>query len=204
MSRVQEHLHLVTEISQEELYILDPELVSKETVGTSPGMPDLVGPEGPDRRFNFPDSPRSSSATARPSESDSELIDCIETRDLNRLTELHLQGADLTLQDSAGCSLLHRAVMAGDTEVLKYLLQHVPTSHLDITEKETGETALHKAVSSSQRTICHLLVEAGASLTKTDLQGETPRQRAENNKNPELTEYLEKRQIQREDQETPV
>ncbi|KAK1875765.1 Diacylglycerol kinase zeta, partial [Dissostichus eleginoides] len=58
IDRAQEHLNLVTEISQEELYILDPELVSKETVGTSPGMPDLVGPEGPDRRFNFPDSPR--------------------------------------------------------------------------------------------------------------------------------------------------
>ncbi|KAI9532689.1 hypothetical protein NQZ68_030631 [Dissostichus eleginoides] len=59
IDRAQEHLNLVTEISQEELYILDPELVSKETVGTSPGMPDLVGPEGLDRRFNFPDSPRS-------------------------------------------------------------------------------------------------------------------------------------------------
>lgn len=35
----QEHLNYVTEISQDELFILDPELVTKETVGTSPGMP---------------------------------------------------------------------------------------------------------------------------------------------------------------------
>lgn len=33
-----------------------------------------------------------------------------------------------------------------------------------------GETALHKAASSCQRSICHYLVEAGASLMKTDLQ----------------------------------
>ncbi|MEQ2285999.1 hypothetical protein AMECASPLE_037688, partial [Ameca splendens] len=45
-----EHLNYVTEISQEELYILDPELVVKETVGTSPSMPD---------EFSFPCSPSS-------------------------------------------------------------------------------------------------------------------------------------------------
>lgn len=33
-----------------------------------------------------------------------------------------------------------------------------------------GETALHKAASSCQRSICHYLVEGGASLLKTDLQ----------------------------------
>lgn len=33
-----------------------------------------------------------------------------------------------------------------------------------------GETALHKAASSCQSSICHYLVEAGASLVKTDLQ----------------------------------
>lgn len=46
----QEHLNYVTEISQDELYILDPELVAKETVGTSPSLPD---------QFSFPCSPSS-------------------------------------------------------------------------------------------------------------------------------------------------
>lgn len=56
----QEHLNYVTEISQEELYILDPELVSKETVGTSPSMPDLVdSEEHQDQQFAFPCSPSS-------------------------------------------------------------------------------------------------------------------------------------------------
>ncbi|XP_070686583.1 diacylglycerol kinase zeta isoform X1 [Pempheris klunzingeri] len=275
IDRAQEHLNYVTEISQEELYILDPELVAKETVGTSPGMPDLVDSEehqDQQRQFAFPCSPssfssadtprvrdfqrkrissdssvadalsQSSSKTAlcrrgakilnvhrsnttladfRPiispssatssshdPEKDAELINCIKTEDLNRLMELHQAGADFLLQDAAGCTLLHHAVEAGSKEILKYLIDNVPTSHLDITERETGETALHKAASSCQRSICHYLVEAGASLMKTDLQGETPKQRAEKADDQELAEYLENRQhyqmIQREDQETAV
>uniref|UniRef100_A0A4W6BLC9 Diacylglycerol kinase n=1 Tax=Lates calcarifer TaxID=8187 RepID=A0A4W6BLC9_LATCA len=178
IDRAQEHLNYVTEISQEELYILDPELVSKETVGTSPGMPDLVDSE--------------------------------EHQDQQRqfLMELHQQGADILLQDAAGCTLLHHAVQVGNKDIVKYLIDHAPTSHLDVTEKQTGETALHKAATSCQRSICHFLVEAGASLMKTDLQGETPKQRAEKASDQELAEYLENRQhyqmIQREDQETAV
>ncbi|XP_065812857.1 diacylglycerol kinase zeta isoform X2 [Labrus bergylta] len=279
IDRAQEHLNYVTEISQDELYILDPELVAKETVGTSPGMPDLVDSEGhqeQQRQFAFPCSPSSptssttpttsttprvrefqrkrissdssvadalsesssktalcrrgakiinvhrsnttlanfrpiispSSATSHDPEKDAELINCIKTEDLNRLTELHQQGADLLLQDPAGCTLLHHAVEAGSKDILKYLVDNVPTSHLDVTERETGETALHKAASSCQRSICHYLVEAGASLMKTDLQGETPKQCAEKADDQELSEYLENRQhyqmIQREDQETAV
>lgn len=41
----QEHLNYVSEISQEEIFILDPELVVMMTVATSPSaMPDLVNP----------------------------------------------------------------------------------------------------------------------------------------------------------------
>ncbi|XP_073327776.1 diacylglycerol kinase zeta isoform X2 [Pagrus major] len=273
IDRAQEHLNYVTEISQEELYILDPELVVKETVGTSPGMPDLVDSEehqDQQRQFAFPCSPSSptsststrmrdfqrkrissdssvadalsqsssktalcrrgakiinvhrsnttladfrpiispSSATSHDPEKDAELINCIRTEDLTRLMELHQQAADILLQDAAGCTLLHHAVEVGSKEILKYLIDNVPTPHLDITERETGETALHKAASSCQRSICHYLVEAGASLMKTDLQGETPKQRAEKANDQELAEYLENRQhyqmIQREDQETAV
>lgn len=39
---LQEHLNYVTEISQDELFVLDPELVLTQTVGTSPAVPDLV------------------------------------------------------------------------------------------------------------------------------------------------------------------
>uniref|UniRef100_A0A3P8RVS8 Diacylglycerol kinase n=1 Tax=Amphiprion percula TaxID=161767 RepID=A0A3P8RVS8_AMPPE len=240
IDRAQEHLNYVTEISQEELYILDPELVAKETVGTSPGMPDLVDSEehqDQQRQFAFPCSPTSPTSSATPRDfqrkrisSDSSVADALSqssskttlcsTDDgvkLNlttvvvvvvQLTELHQQGADILLQDADGCTLLHHAVEVGCKDIVKYLIENVPTSHLDVTEKETGETALHKAATSCQRSICHFLVEGGASLMKTDLQGETPKQRAEKAEDGELSEYLDNCQhyqmIQREDQETAV
>uniref|UniRef100_A0A4W5MPE8 Diacylglycerol kinase n=1 Tax=Hucho hucho TaxID=62062 RepID=A0A4W5MPE8_9TELE len=179
IDRAQEHLNYVTEISQDELFILDPELVITETVSTSPGMPDLVDSSG-----EFP-------------EASSKF-----------LKELHKLGADLSVQDPSGCTLLHYAVDTGSKETVKYILDNAPTDILDVTEKENGETVLHKAASLCQRTICHYLVEAGASLMKTDLQGDTPKHRAEKAKDAELAAYLENRQhyqmIQREDQETAV
>uniref|UniRef100_A0A674BLE9 Diacylglycerol kinase n=2 Tax=Salmo trutta TaxID=8032 RepID=A0A674BLE9_SALTR len=179
IDRAQEHLNYVTEISQDDLYILDPELVIKETVGTSPGMPDLVDSYG----------------ECKTPESLTELIECVKTEDLERLTELHKQGADIFTQDTLGCTLLHYAVEVGCKEIVKYII-------------DNGQTALHKAAFTRQRTICHYLVEAGASLMKTDLQGETPKRRAEKANDQELAEYLENRQhyqmIQREDQETAV
>lgn len=136
------------------------------------------------------------------------MINCIQTDDLNALVQLHQQGADFLLQDAAGCTLLHHAVEAGNTEILKFLVDRVPSSYLDVTERATGDTALHKAASSGQTGLCRQLVEAGASLLKTDLQGETPKQRAERAAAAELAEYLDPRHryhtIANEDQETVV
>uniref|UniRef100_A0A6Q2WQ61 Diacylglycerol kinase n=1 Tax=Esox lucius TaxID=8010 RepID=A0A6Q2WQ61_ESOLU len=200
IDRAQEHLNFVTEISQDDLYILDPELIIKETVGTSPGMPDLVDSYGecqtPEScQFAFPSS--SSSPTSSP-----------EPSIFSQFTELHKQEADIFMKDPLGSTLLHYAVEVGCNEIVKYILDHAPPSLLDATDKETGETALHKAAFMRRRTICHYLVEAGASLMKTDLRGETPKRRAEKANDQELAEYLENRQhyqmIQREDQETVV
>lgn len=38
----------------------------------------------------------------------------------------------------------------------------------------SGETCLHQAAALGQRTICHYIVEAGASLMKTDQQVSGP------------------------------
>uniref|UniRef100_A0A8B9HLT3 Diacylglycerol kinase n=1 Tax=Astyanax mexicanus TaxID=7994 RepID=A0A8B9HLT3_ASTMX len=175
----EEHLNYVTEISQDELFILDPELVTKETVGTSPGMPEMV------------------EEVAESSNSSDQF-----------LQELHTQGASLAVSDALGCTLLHYAVDVGSKEMVKYIINNAPPSILDAMEKETGETALHKAAASCHRTICGYLVEAGASLIKTDLQGDTPKVHAERALDWELAEYLENRQhhqmIQRDDQETAV
>uniref|UniRef100_A0A3Q4N134 Diacylglycerol kinase n=1 Tax=Neolamprologus brichardi TaxID=32507 RepID=A0A3Q4N134_NEOBR len=121
IDRAQEHLNYVTEISQEELYILDPELVSKETVGTSPSMPDLVdSEEHQDQQFAFPCSPPS------PTSPTSGLLSMCALEQIAvfvvQLRELHQQGADLLLQDGDGCTLLHHAVEAGCKDIVKYLI----------------------------------------------------------------------------------
>ncbi|KAJ8782940.1 hypothetical protein J1605_009548 [Eschrichtius robustus] len=41
-TKVYEHLHFVMEISQDEIFILDPDMVLSQQAGTPPGMPDLV------------------------------------------------------------------------------------------------------------------------------------------------------------------
>uniref|UniRef100_A0A663LV05 Diacylglycerol kinase n=1 Tax=Athene cunicularia TaxID=194338 RepID=A0A663LV05_ATHCN len=180
----QEHLNYVTEISQDELYVLDPELVITQTVGTSPAMPDLVdssatptgGGAGPQEGWAF--------------------------------QELHRAGRDLMVRDSSGQTVLHHAVKSGSKDIVKYIIENAPSEILDATEEKNGETSLHQAAALRQRTICHYIVEAGASLMKTDLQGDTPKHRAEKANDPDLAAYLENRQhyqmIQREDQETAV
>ncbi|RXM34379.1 Diacylglycerol kinase zeta [Acipenser ruthenus] len=295
IDRAQEHLNYVTEISQDELFILDPELVITETVGTSPGMPDLVDSSGQfsgpgAQQFAFPSSSSSPPSSPVPSptspHSDSEalarrqkkslfsshsgfpfpvkkrilelqkasqrkrissdssvaealahseslrstkpplsrpektavcntdkvsaeaLIEAVKSTDLQKFRELHKLGGDLMVQDSTGWTLLHHAVSVGSKEIVRYIIDNAPPEILDLTEKVSGETALHKAASLHQRSICHYLVEAGASLMKTDLQGDTPKHRAEKSNDLELAAYLENRQhyqmIQREDQETAV
>ncbi|XP_073318460.1 diacylglycerol kinase zeta-like isoform X4 [Pagrus major] len=267
IDRAQEHLNYVSEISQEEIFILDPELVVMMTVGTSPSaMPDLVNPSSSlvnssssqRQRVNSDSSAaealthnstpvasklsragcihRSNTTAAdfkprlrqeksqKTSETEREkemLIECVKNKDMKKLQELHLKGADLTTLDLSGCTLLHHAVSTGSKEMVRYILDNVLSSHflssvcfpapsdlLDVTEKLHGETVLHRAASLCHRTICHYLVEAGASLMKTDLQGDTPKNRAEKAHDAELAAYLENRQhyqmIQREDQETAV
>ncbi|XP_007235211.3 diacylglycerol kinase zeta isoform X1 [Astyanax mexicanus] len=252
IDRAQEHLNYVTEISQDELFILDPELVTKETVGTSPGMPGMVEEvaesSNSSDQFAFPANSQAPSPLCRAAgqrkrmscdgtnpegqtdavvsineslcRSDDTvwntadkdtikmLIGSVKSGNFKKLQELHTQGASLAVSDALGCTLLHYAVDVGSKEMVKYIINNAPPSILDAMEKETGETALHKAAASCHRTICGYLVEAGASLIKTDLQGDTPKVHAERALDWELAEYLENRQhhqmIQRDDQETAV
>uniref|UniRef100_A0A8B9J0D8 Diacylglycerol kinase n=1 Tax=Amazona collaria TaxID=241587 RepID=A0A8B9J0D8_9PSIT len=217
IDRAQEHLNYVTEISQDELYVLDPELVLTQTVGTSPAMPDLVdlsaAPTGD--HFAFP--PSSSSPPSSPAPSTEpercllhkdDLIEAAKSGNFSKFQELHQAGRDLMMRDSSGQTVLHHAVKSGSKDIVKYIIENAPSEILDATEEENGETCLHQAAALRQRTICHYIVEAGASLMKTDLQGDTPKHRAEKANDPDLAAYLENRQhyqmIQREDQETAV
>ncbi|KAM6074597.1 diacylglycerol kinase zeta isoform 2-T2 [Chlamydotis macqueenii] len=217
IDRAQEHLNYVTEISQDELYVLDPELVITHTVGTSPAMPDLVdlsaSPSG--HHFAFPSSSSSPPCSPAPSaepehcllHKDDLLIEAAKSGNFSKFQELHRAGRDLMVRDSSGQTVLHHAVKSGSKDIVKYIIENAPSEILDATE-ENGETSLHQAAALRQRTICHYIVEAGASLMKTDLQGDTPKHRAEKANDPDLAAYLENRQhyqmIQREDQETAV
>ncbi|XP_019471097.1 diacylglycerol kinase zeta [Meleagris gallopavo] len=217
IDRAQEHLNYVTEISQDELYVLDPELVITQTVGTSPAMPDLVDSSAtpPGHHFAFPSSSSSPPCSPAPS-TDAELcllhkddlIEAAKSGNFSKFQELHRAGRDLMVRDSSGRTVLHHAVISGSKDIVKYIIENAPSEILDATEEENGETSLHQAAALRHRTICHYIVEAGASLMKTDLQGDTPKHRAEKANDPDLAAYLENRQhyqmIQREDQETAV
>ncbi|XP_049635537.1 diacylglycerol kinase zeta isoform X2 [Suncus etruscus] len=200
IDRAQEHLNYVTEIAQDEIYILDPELLgaSAQTDLPTPTSPLPTSPCSP--------TPRSGPGGDTPPRGE-ELVEAAQRNDFCKLQELHRAGGDLLHRDAHGRTLLHHAVSNGCKEVVRYLLDHAPTEILDAVE-ENGETCLHQAAALGQRTICHYIVEAGASLMKTDQQGDTPRQRAEKAQDTELAAYLEKRQhyqmVQREDQETAV
>ena len=52
------------------------------------------------------------------------------------------------------------------------------------------QTALHKAAWYGYRTICHTLVEAGASLSRLDYQNNAPYDKAKQNGDRELARYL--------------
>ncbi|XP_056131880.1 diacylglycerol kinase iota [Lampris incognitus] len=192
IDKAQEHLHFVTEICQDEVFILDHEgpVVNQ---GSSTGMPDLVVEP----------------ATGAPlTPEEQALLTAAGTGDLSMLSECVCHGVSLLVRDSDGCSALHLAAQNGHTEIVSYILQQGSKVLLDLTDREKGDTALHKAASEKQHTVCRLLVEAGASLKKTNFQGKTPADQAEAKGDSELAMYLNSPQqapsVTREDLETAV
>uniref|UniRef100_A0A8C7BWI3 Diacylglycerol kinase n=1 Tax=Neovison vison TaxID=452646 RepID=A0A8C7BWI3_NEOVI len=193
IDRSQEHLHFVMEISQDEIFILDPDMVLSQQAGTPPGMPDLVVEQ----------------ASGSPvSSEDHAILQAVIAGDLMKLMESYKNGGSLLIQGPDHCSLLHHAAKTGHGEIVKYILDHGPSELLDMADSETGETALHKAACQRNRAVCQLLVDAGASLRKTDSKGKTPQDRAQQAGDPDLAAYLESRQnykiIGHEDLETAV
>ncbi|XP_077914225.1 diacylglycerol kinase zeta isoform X11 [Halichoerus grypus] len=162
IDRAQEHLNYVTEIAQDEIYILDPELLGASA------RPDLPTPTSP-----LPTSPCSPTLRSLPGDAappkGEELIEAAKRNNFCKLQELHRAGGDLMHRDEQSRTLLHHAVSTGSKDVVRYLLDHAPPEILDAVE-ENGETCLHQAAALGQRTICHYIVEAGASLMKTDQQ----------------------------------
>nr|XP_023423164.1 LOW QUALITY PROTEIN: diacylglycerol kinase iota [Cavia porcellus] len=262
IDRSQEHLHFVMEISQDEIFILDPDTVVSQQAGTPPGMPDLVVEQASGEK-DHPEEEQDASCACyehltacglpssrlsdwwtpalqkrmlsdsglgmiTPHYDDADIKDLSHSRvlqspvssedhailqaviagDLMKLMESYKNGGSLLIQGPDHCSLLHYAAKTGNGEIVKYILDHGPSELLDMADSETGETALHKAACQRNRAVCQLLVDAGASLRKTDAKGKTPQDRAQQAGDPELAAYLESRQnykvIGHEDLETAV
>ncbi|XP_032805143.2 diacylglycerol kinase zeta-like isoform X3 [Petromyzon marinus] len=202
--------------------------------GAGPGMPDLVepttgGPEGAVAAEDAGDRlegaasagdqlvprclPENSSHVQAPpvitfSSEDSGIMSAARIGDYEKFLNAYKSGEAMLTTDSAGWTVLHHAASLGHKDLVRFILSGGPSELLDMADTETGETALHKAAALHHRTICYYLVEKGASLMKTDLQGNTPQHKAQEAGDPELAAYLENRQhyqmIVREDQETAV
>ncbi|XP_056223718.1 diacylglycerol kinase iota isoform X2 [Seriola aureovittata] len=190
IDKAQEHLHFVTEICQDEVFILDHEgpVVSQ---GSSTGMPDLVVEP-------------TAGAPLTPEEQ--ALLTAASSGDLSMLSECVRRGVSLLVRDSGGCSVLHISAQNGHSDLVSYIVQQGSKVLLDLTDREKGDTALHKAACEKQHAVCRLLVEAGASLEKTNFQGKTPADQAEGDS--ELATYLSAQQntssTTQEDLETAV
>ncbi|KAM9772498.1 diacylglycerol kinase iota isoform 3-T3 [Syngnathus typhle] len=172
IDKAQEHLHFVTEICQDEVFILDREGPAGGRV-SSAGMPDLVAEP-------------SAGAPLTPEEQ--ALLTAASAGDLSTLSECVRHGVSLLVRDGAGCSALHKAARKGHAQLVVFILQQGSKVLLDLPDGEKGDTALHKAAWEKQHAVCRLLVEAGASLHKTNFQGKTPVEQAAGDL--ELTSYL--------------
>jgi len=115
--------------------------------------------------------------------------------DLRMLRELCTEGYSLLSRDETGKTALHYGARFGHKEIIKFLLAHGPPPLLDMTDFEKGHTALHKAAAYKRRTICCMLVTAGANLSVQDLQGKTAQQLAHNAEDDDLSAYLESQEI---------
>ncbi|XP_006780969.1 diacylglycerol kinase iota isoform X1 [Neolamprologus brichardi] len=186
IDKAQEHLHFVTEICQDEVFILDHE-APVLSQGSSAGMPDLVVEP---------------TAGAPLTSDEQALLTAASSGDLSTLSQCVDRGVNLLVRDSGGCSALHLAAQSGHADLVRYILQQGSKVLLDLTDTERGDTALHKAASGKQHAVCRLLVEGGASLEKTNFQGKTAADQADGD--AELTAYLSSSSASHEDLETAV
>ncbi|XP_031439027.1 diacylglycerol kinase iota isoform X2 [Clupea harengus] len=175
IDKAQEHLHFVTEICQDEVFILDHEAPVLGPPGGT-GMPDVVV--------------EPSSGVPLTTEEQG-LLTAAAIGDISTMSNSWSQGVSLLVRDSGGCSALHLAAQHGHSEVVSFILTHGSKLILDLTERETGETALHKAASQRHCTVCRLLIDGGAALNKPNFQGKTPKDKAQEAGDPKLVAYLD-------------
>ncbi|KAM8973487.1 diacylglycerol kinase iota isoform 2-T2 [Pelodytes ibericus] len=219
IDRSQEHLHFVTEISQDEIFILDAETGDSPPGSTGAGMPDLVVKQtsGPSDLWNasgrkrivsdscvpgtvsimdktpdkVPDPVLSSTLQSPVTAEEQELVEAVLAGNLTKVTECCHKGMSLLIQGPGKCSLLHLAASSGHSELVIYILQQGPADLLEMVDTSTGETALHKAALRGHGRICQILVDAGSCLIRKDSMGKTPFDKAQEAGDLDLASYLE-------------
>jgi len=110
------------------------------------------------------------------------------------------RGADATIPDHIGGSVLHRAAQRStDDEMMKLLLDHVVETRareLLNAKDRIGDTPLHDCSYQDYQNLvvrlknAKMLVQAGATLTIKNNRGETPYECARNRQRKELAKYL--------------
>ncbi|XP_016299712.1 diacylglycerol kinase iota-like isoform X2 [Sinocyclocheilus anshuiensis] len=192
IDKAQEHLHFVTEICQDEVFILDHEAPAVSQVRV-PGMPDVVVEP---------------SSGASLTSDEQALLSAADKGDMEVVSGSCTSGVSLLVRDSMGCNALHLAAQHGHREIVSFILEHGSKLMLDLTDRDTGNTALHKAASQQHVEVCRCLLDAGASLSKTNFLGKTPKDCALDAGNSELTSLMESQPVEEpaahEDLETAV
>lgn len=96
------------------------------------------------------------------------LLDCVRSGDVEALRLLIQEGADLTIRDSEGGTLLHMAVWAGKPEICEFLI----AAGVDPNAEESmGWTPLHTAAIINRLSCVEPLVRGGANIDMQDVQG---------------------------------
>ena len=111
--------------------------------------------------------------------------------DLKMLTELFGQGYSLLSMDETGKTGLHYGARFGHKDIIQFFLINASPAIMDRQDNEKGQTALHKAAAYKRRTICSMLVNAGASLAVVDDCGLSARELAGAAEDLELCSFLE-------------
>ncbi|XP_066266037.1 diacylglycerol kinase zeta-like isoform X3 [Branchiostoma lanceolatum] len=160
------------------------------SVRSEPASPVFSGSPNTTRRQPRPVTIHSPGASPNASEKDARLLEACRDGEISMLVEMLRSGADLATTDPQGMTPLHHAVRYGHKDLVEYILKHGPPSLLEVSDYEKGQTPLHKAASYQRRSICCMLVAAGAKVTCRDSNGNTPRLLSLKANDRDLADYL--------------
>ncbi|XP_063233449.1 eye-specific diacylglycerol kinase isoform X2 [Bacillus rossius redtenbacheri] len=118
------------------------------------------------------------------------ILKAAKNGDLKMLKSLHSQGYSLLSIDATGQTALHHGARSGHKDIVKYLITCAPASILNMADNCKGQTALHLAAAHRRRSVCCMLVAAGASLLLTDREGSSAHRLALGAGDADLAAYL--------------